>query len=96
MNKFITLGLMVSFLTLMTVIANSVLMPVENAIDTTVPSEVSDSTSSILGYADVFVKLLTFQIPGMPGILTGLVFIPITFMVIFMIIDIVKDIIPFT
>lgn len=96
MNKFITLGLLVSFLTLITIIAGSVFEPVEGAITPMVPSSVSPSGAAVISYLSVFFKLLTFQVPGLPGIITGVIFVPITFMVVFMIIDVVKDIIPFT
>jgi hypothetical protein len=86
---------LVSLLLLITVVANSVSIGVTTDITTGVGTDGNASISSILGLLKTFWKLLTFQLVGIPVIFNILVFYPITFMVLYMIIDVLKDMISF-
>ena len=96
MNKYMTLMVLVSLLILITVVANSISIGVSSDITTGIGTEGGASISGVLGLLSTFWKLLTFQLVGIPPIFNLLVFMPITFVVLYMIIDVIKDIIPFT
>jgi len=96
MNKFMTLMVMVAFLFTVSYLATSIGFSV--AGDITAP-EASFEIGSLSGIIDIlrtFFNIMLFRIEGIPIIITLVVFYPITFGIIYMLADIIKDIIPFT
>ena len=96
MNKFMTLMIMVAFLFTVSYLATAIGFSVEG--DITAP-ETAFEIGSLTGIIDIlrtFFNIMLFRIEGIPVIITLVVFYPITFGIVYMIADIVKDIIPFT
>ena len=80
---------------LTTLFINSMeLATISNPADT-VPSEVDNSISGLYSVMSTFFNLLTFRIPEVPT-LFNLVFVVIAIGILYVIVDILKDVIPFT
>lgn len=95
MNKYVLFMIMILFLVLMTFIADSLSITASVDLVDGVPTGADDSIGGIFKLMGTFFKLLTFNLPGIPAAF-NFVFIPLTFGVIYMLIDIIKDLIPFT
>ena len=59
-------------------------------------SEITADVSGIFRFLTTFFDILTFQLDGIPVLVNLLFFFPITVGMVFIIVEIVKDIIPFT
>jgi hypothetical protein len=95
-NKYVLFMVMTLFLIFMTFIADSISVSSTTDLLDNIPSDGDDSVGSIFRLMGTFFKILTFQLTGIPVVFNIFVFIPLTFGVIFMLIDIIKDLIPFT
>lgn len=95
-NKYLLLMIMFLFLILITLVADSVLLTTSEDLLNGIVVDEGNNTSSIFRMLDTFFKIITFQIPEVPFILNVLVFYPLSLGIVYMIIDILKDIIPFT
>lgn len=95
-NKYLLLMIMFLFLILITLVADSVLLTTSEDLLNGIVVDEGNNTSSIFSMLDTFFKIITFQIPEVPFILNVLVFYPLSLGIVYMIIDILKDIIPFT
>ena len=96
MNKYAFFMVLVILLLLITVTASSVSISASTDITTGLGTGGTATVGSVLGMLSTFWKLLTFQLVGIPTLFNLLLFYPISFAVLYMAIDIIKDIIPFT
>lgn len=96
MNKYSIFMIMVLFLLFMTFVADSVAASTTVNIGENLPTGSDDSVSGIFRLLGTFFKILTFQLNGIPAVFNIFVFLPLTFGVVYMLIDIIKDLIPFT
>ncbi len=96
MNKYAFFMVLVILLILITITAGSVSINATTDITTGVATGGEATIGGVLGMLSTFWKLLTFQLVGIPLLFNLLVFYPISFVVLFMAIDVIKDIIPFT
>jgi hypothetical protein len=96
MNKFATLMVLILYLVLITIVAGSVSMTTTTDIIGGISVNEEASILSVFGFLGTFFRILTFQITELP-ILVYVIFIyPPVIGILYMIIDVVKDIIPFT
>ena len=95
MNKYAFLGLLTSLLIVLTLTANSISITASVDLTSGIETTTSASVGGVLGLLSTFFKILTFQLTGIP-VWFNLIFMVITLMVVYMIIDVVKDLIPFT
>ena len=94
MNKYIMFMLMALFMVLMTFIAQG--------IDTTTTESLSDIAintdtpgglnflGQVWAYIGVFFKMMTFQIEGIPAVFNLFVFLPITFGMLYIVVDTIR------
>jgi hypothetical protein len=59
-------------------------------------TNIEASASGVLSFLRTFFDILTFNLEGIPNMVNLLFFFPITVGLLFIIVEIVKDIIPFT
>ena len=97
MNKYVLLMVMFSFLIVVTLVANDIVMTTNsvNVLSGAV-SDTGTTSTSIFNMIGMFFKIITFQVDGIPVIINIIVFYPLTFGIIYIIVDILKDLIPFT
>jgi len=96
MNKYSLLMIMFVFLIIVTLVAKDIeLATTENLLAVSMDSS-GASIGSVFSMLGVLFRVLTFQIPAIPLIINVVVFYPLTIGVLAMIIDVVKDLIPFT
>ena len=96
MNKYVLFMVMVLFLLFMTFVADSLALTTSVNIGDNIPTGADDSIAGVFRLMGTFFKILTFQLNGIPVVFNIFVFYPLTFGVIYMLIDIIKDLIPFT
>ena len=94
MNKYIMFMIMALFMVLMTFIAEG--------IDESTTSNLSDIAIStdtpgglnflgqVWAYFGVFFKMMTFQIEGIPAVFNLFVFLPITFGLVYIVVDTIR------
>lgn len=95
MNKITLLMAMVLFMIVMTFLAGSISAgATTDVINNAFPSAPTGSFLNILGtvvgYLDIFFKMLFFQLEGVPTILNALVFLPISIGMLFIIVQIIR------
>lgn len=97
MSKYALFGSLVLYLVLVTfLIEASAVYSIENGLETTVSSTDSASALGVFNMLGVFFRLLIFNVSGFP-VWASMIFIyPVVFVFWFMILDILKDLIPFT
>jgi len=96
MNKYMLLGLIFLYLIIVTLLAGSLNVGISGGLDAPLETEgARASVSSFLEFMGVFWRLMTFQI-NLPFTAVLIFFYPPLIIVIFMIADIIKDVIPFT
>lgn len=98
MNKYVLLMILVFIFLVMILISNSILLstPIGQELLGGVGISEEYTSVSIRTMMKSMFLLATFQIPSMPVVMNILMFYPVTFGIIYMIIDVVKDLIPFT
>jgi len=96
MNKYMFLMVLVVYLVMMTFVAGSLSMITSTDVIGTIGGNTDATALDIFGFLGTFFKILTFQIEGLPALVTIIGFYPVSLAVLYMIMDIVKDIIPFT
>jgi hypothetical protein len=96
MNKFVTLMILVAFLFTVSYLATSLGFSVNQDIGAIESSFELGSISGIIDVLSTFFNIMLFRVEGIPVLITIIVFYPITFGIIYMIVDIAKDLIPFT
>lgn len=94
MNKYMTLIVLVLFLILVTLVADSALgistSGIIDQFDTPPPETWLGRFSAVTNMISAFFKIMTFQVPGLPVFINLIVFYPITFAIAYMIIDIIR------
>jgi hypothetical protein len=97
MNKYVLVAIIFLYLAIATMLADSLILSTSGNIlggmDT--PNTVG-GISGVIDLLGTFWKIVAFQIDGMPSIATILFFYPPTMMMTYMLIDVLKDLIPFT
>lgn len=100
MNKYLLFGLILVLLVLCTYTINAsegLSSNIDLSDNVTVINDEEDvSVGGLIGLAGTFIRVITFQADGIPVFITLLVFYPLTGMLIYMLIDIFKDLVPFT
>ena len=97
MNKYLTFGFIIMFIVLITYVVDitAVYQVSGNTDGFNVPTgEVR--TIEAFGLLKTWWQLATFKIDGLPVILNLIIFYPLNVVALFMGLDIVKDLIPFT
>lgn len=96
MNKYVLMGLIFLYLMIITLLADSLLISTSGDIigGINAPST-AGGTSGILDLLGTFWKMISFQI-DLPNIVLIIFVYPPVLIVVFMIIDVLKDLIPFT
>jgi hypothetical protein len=96
MNRFMTLMVMIFFLLLITIVTDSVSMSYGEGFVSDFSGEPGEDKMTVFSVTKTFWKIITFRIEGFPAALNLLVFMPLTFGIIYIVIDVLKDTIPFT
>jgi hypothetical protein len=97
MNRFTTLMVMVFFLVLLTVVTNSLAISTGEGFISGFEGEApGEDKMSVFSVIQTFWKIITFRVEGFPVALNLLVFMPLTFGIVYIIADILKDLVPFT
>ena len=95
MNKLTFLLIASTFIIITTLYVNSLeLSTTENPVDS-MPSDVDNSVNSLFSALGTFFRLLTFRVDGVPE-LFNIIFLVIAVGILYIIVDVVKDVIPFT
>jgi hypothetical protein len=84
------------FLVIITLIAQDIELATSENILTGAVSDTGQNSASIFNMIGVLFRVITFQIPAIPLIINLIVFYPLTIGVIAMIVDVLKDLVPFT
>ena len=95
-TKYGLLMLMFVFLLTITLVADSVLLQTTEDLLGGGIADTGKNSGAIFSMLSTYYKVITFQIPAMPFIITVIVFYPLSLGMIYMIVDILKDLIPFT
>lgn len=95
MSKYGFLFGSILFICFVTLIANQ--MQIYNVDDITkgITNDLDFNLSGIRALLQTYLSIITFKIPGFPPILNILIFIPINILAIYLLLEIVKDILPF-
>jgi len=96
MNKFMTLMILILYLVLITIVAGSVAMTTTTDVIGGIPVNQEASILNVFGFLGTFFRILTFQITELPMLVYVIFIYPPVIGILYMIIDVVKDIIPFT
>jgi hypothetical protein len=96
MNRAMTLMAIAFFIIFVTLMADSLGLATTTNIAGDLPQEIEGNLSSITRVLRTFFSILTFRLSGVPFVINLLLFVPITFGTIYLILEIVKDVIPFT
>lgn len=97
MNKYLTLGVLMFLLLFATYVVDLT----DGYSTSSDPNQVVDTPEdtdriTVFTMIGTFFDILTFKIVGLPAILNVLFFYPITIIIGYMVIDILKDLVPFT
>lgn len=94
MNKYIMFMLMALFMILMTFIAESIdASTTENLADISLSTETPgllNFLGQVWAYLGVFFRMMTFQIDGIPAVFNLFVFLPITFGMLYIVVDTIR------
>jgi len=95
MNKYMTLIVLIFFLVLITLVADSALgistsVSVVDDLNYTPPNDWLSRLSGVLKILESFYKIVTFRVGGIPPFLNLLVFYPVSFGILYMIINIIR------
>ena len=95
MNKYTLFMVMALFMIIMTMLAASISAgATTNIITNSFPDAPTGSILNFLGilggYLEVFFKMLTFQLTGIPTIINLIIFLPISLGMLFIIINIIR------
>ena len=97
MNKYALFAIILVFFLAATYLVDiTSVYSVENGISLGFSPFEESGISGLTEYVQTYMAIMTFSIDGLPAILSILIFYPLSGMLAFMIIDIIKDLIPFT
>lgn len=87
----------IAFMVGLTILADSLTaVEVTEGINTATAGEFNNTFAGLISFMGTFFDILTFQLDGIPPAVNLLLFLPITFGMLYIIVEIVKDLIPFT
>ena len=97
MNKYLLLGVLFFLLLFATYVVDLT----DGYSTSSDPNQIVDSPEdservSVFSMISTFFDILTFKVEGLPAILNVLFFYPITIIIGAMVIDVLKDLVPFT
>jgi hypothetical protein len=95
MNRFTMLGLIVFFLATISYMADALDLGTPPDVASSVQTDIAPKKASVIGAMSMFFKILTFQLEGVPAMLNMIFLVP-TAIVLYIIIDIIKDLVPLT
>jgi hypothetical protein len=95
MNKYALMFILTAFLIIVTLTVQSIGYTTTTDIVNGIPVTAEVTIGGVFGFVATFFRILTFQIPELP-LFINLIFIPIVMMVVYMIVDVLKDLVPFT
>jgi hypothetical protein len=95
MNRFTMLGLIVFFLATISYMADALDLGTSADVASSVQTDIAPKKASVIGAMSMFFKILTFQLEGVPAMLNMIFLVP-TAIVLYIIIDIIKDLVPLT
>lgn len=88
---------MVAFLITITVVADSLGVGTDDGFTVVIEDEPpSEEKTTVWSVVDTFWRIITFQVDDFPPALNLIVFMPLTFGIVYIIADILKDLVPFT
>jgi hypothetical protein len=87
---------LVLYLVVATILADSLGLTTSGAITDGIGNNTDVGLGTIIRYFGTFAKMLTFQVQGIPVIVAILFFTAPTLVLIYFLVDIIKDLIPFT
>ena len=92
MNKYVLFMSMVLFLIVITLLVEYIDLTVSNSIiiDNVPTGEDFNIFTSLGNFVSIFFRILSFNVPSLPGIFNLLVFYPLTAGILFMLIDIIR------
>jgi hypothetical protein len=97
MNKYVTLGFITMFLILITYFVDiTTAETVTGRIAQDINVDNTASVVSLLSMLKTFGNLATFSVEGLPVIINFILFYPLASALMYMLVDILKDLIPFT
>jgi hypothetical protein len=96
MNRAMTLIAIVFFIIFVTLLADSLGLATTTNIAGQLPQNIERNATSVFSVLNTFFAILTFRLVGVPFVINLLLFVPITFGTVYLILEIVKDVIPFT
>jgi len=96
MNKYSLLMVMFVFLVIVTLIAQDIELASATPDITNLTIDTAQESQSIFNMIGVLFRVLTFQVSGIPTMVNLIVFYPLTIGTMAMIVDVLKDLIPFT
>jgi len=97
MNKYAFFGLLILYLVIISFLVEaSSAYVISDGLETSVQSADEATTSGVFSMVGIFARLLFFNVVGFPVWATMIFVYPVVFVFWFMIIDIIKDLIPFT
>lgn len=95
LNKYALLGVLVLTMMIITYLSAGVIESAETDVMRP-PTSGGTEAGAVLNMVRAFLRLLSFSVPGVPNFFIVLVVYPINFVIFYMILDILKDVVPFT
>lgn len=96
MNRFQFFMVLVIYLVVATILADATGLTTSAGLTDGVSNSTSIGVGTILGYFRTFGRMLTFQVTGIPPLVNLIFFTGPTLVIIYILVDIIKDLIPFT
>jgi len=90
MNKFAQLLFIMVFLIIATLVVESLYLTASTDITTGIITGDGGFLSAIGSMVEGFWKIITFQVPDLPVFINLLVFYPLSIMVFFMVVDLIR------
>ena len=90
MNKFAQLLFIMVFLIIATLVVESLYLTASTDITTGIITEGGGFLSQIGSMVEGFWKIITFQVPGLPVFINLIIFYPLSIMVFFMVVDLIR------
>jgi len=90
MNKFAQLGVIIIFLIMSTLVVESLYLTTSTDITTGIINEGGGFLSQIVDMVAGFWKIITFQVPDLPVFINLIIFYPLSIVVFFMVVDLIR------
>ena len=97
MNKYTFFGLLILYLVIVSFLVDaSAIYSIDNGLETSLTVSSDATITGVIGMVGVFTRLLFFNVVGVPAWVTMIFIYPVVFVFWFMVVDVLKDLIPFT